>query len=150
MVRADHLELLLLPATVKAMRRPGRRLLPSIGWACCQNLADQPLLVYGERDHRDLTEFDTSIFLLKPHHCTPPGWDAKGILIPRGRSGKRFSNVIEGPVAFKYWDFRRYRIRMLDRSTYDGGWVNGMITGREANWPVPDLNYEELLQLPRL
>jgi hypothetical protein len=119
------------------------------GWAQCRNATGEPLFVYGSRDDDDPSTFDTSLFLLPPGLLTPELWDCKGILIPQGKRGRQLLSTIDGPAALKYLDFRRFTITLKVPDTYRCALNNGMYQAGEINWPIPLINYADLLGLPR-
>jgi hypothetical protein len=58
--------------------------MPQIGYARCRNATAEPIFVYGPHHAKDSSFLDVSLYLLESGARTPSGWDAKGILIPRG------------------------------------------------------------------
>jgi hypothetical protein len=80
---------------------------------------------------------------------TPELWDCKGILIPQGKRGRQLLSTIDGPAALKYLDFRRFTITLKTPETYSCALNNGVFRAGDINWPVPLMNYGNLLELPR-
>ena len=119
------------------------------GWAQCRNATGEPLFVYGARDDDDHSTFDTSLYLLPAGLRTPERWDCKGILIPQGKRGRQLLSTIDGPAALKYLDFRRFTITLKTPETYSCALNNGVFRAGDINWPVPLMNYGNLLELPR-
>lgn len=119
------------------------------GWAQCRNATGEPIFVYGARDDDDPSTFDTSLYLLPVGSSTPERWDCKGILIPQGKRGRQLLSTIDGPAALKYLDFRRFTITLKNATTYRCALNNGVFRAGDINWPVPLMNYDDLLALPR-
>lgn len=137
-----------MPET-KPLHAGRHRVLPQRGWAQCRNMTGEPLFVYGARDDDDHSTFDTSLYLLPASSTTPDHWDCKGILIPQGKRGRQLLSTIDGPVALKYLDFRRFTIALKTSDTYRCSLNNGVFRVGEINWPVPLISYPDLLALPR-
>ena len=119
------------------------------GWAQCRNATGEPLFVYGARDDDDPSTFDTSLYLLPVGSSTPERWDCKGILIPRGKRGRQMLTTVDGPAALKYLDFRRFTISLKNAHTYRCAFNNGVFRAGDINWPIPLMNNQALLALPR-
>jgi hypothetical protein len=119
------------------------------GWAQCRNATGEPMFVYGARDDDDHSTFDTSLYLLPTGSVTPDHWDCKGILVPQGKRGRQFLRTVDGPAALKYLDFRRFTITLKTADTYGCALNNGMYRVGEINWPIPLINFADLLGLPR-
>jgi hypothetical protein len=71
------------------------------------------------------------------------------MLIPRGKRGRQMLSTIDGPAALKYLDFRRFTITLKAPETYRCAFNNGVFRAGEINWPVPSMDYCNLLELPR-
>jgi hypothetical protein len=133
---STSLELVILPNPAIAFQAEApRRFHPSWMYCAVNNDSREPIFIYGARHASETTTIPTSLFLLAAGKCTPPFWDCKG-------------QVIHGPVAVKYRDFRRVRVRIKD-GVYLCPRHNGLLTGEQVEFPAPPLAYQQLLACPR-
>jgi hypothetical protein len=146
---STSLELVILPNPAIAFQAAApRRFHP--GWMYCAvtNDSREPIFVYGARHESETTTIPTSLFLLAAGRCTPPFWDCKGLLIPQGSVAQVNGEVVRAPVAVKYRDFRRVRVRVKN-GVYLCPRHNGLLTGEQVEFPAPPLTYLQLLACPR-
>jgi hypothetical protein len=130
--------------------RPEFRILPSPGWGQCTNLTREFLIVYGPKQQAERSIFDTSPYVLPPGATTPDRWDCDGFFLPADRMIRRWRPALLGPLAVKFWNFRRFVVRDVGESTYSCSWINGAFEPSQINWAIPNFRYAELLaRLPR-
>jgi hypothetical protein len=87
--------------------RPTFRILRGRWWGQFTNQTEDHLIVYGPKPERERSIFDTSPYVLPPGTTTPDSWDCKGFLLPFDRMLQRWRGRKHGPLAIKFWDFRR-------------------------------------------
>jgi len=126
--------------------RPTYRIIPGTGWGQCTNLTSEYLIVYGPKNEHERSIFDTSPYVLPPGNTTPDCWDCDGFLLPSDRSLRRWRGSKRGPVAIKFWDFRRFSVRNIADGTYSCSWVNGIFEPSQINWAIPNFTYQEILR----
>ena len=124
--------------------RPPFRILPSRGWGQCTNKTNDCLIVYGPKHEEEKSIFDTSPYVLKPGETTPDHWDCDGFLVPSDRVIRRRRNSRHGPLAIKFWNFRRFAVWNTDPGAYACSWSNGVFEPSEINWAIPNFTYEEI------
>src|ERR1700722_5046513 len=117
----------LFPIDYGELLRPPYRILTSRGWGQCINLTDEFLIVYGPKHAEENSIFETSPYVLPPGRTTPDGWDCDGFFVPSDRSFRRARRSRSGPLAVKFWNFRRFAVRREGNSaTYRSSWANGI------------------------
>jgi hypothetical protein len=125
--------------------RPAFEILPSRGWGQCTNETSEFLLVYGPKHKRENSTFDTSPYVLPPGATTPNQWDCDGFLLPSDRVLLRhWRRLRRGPLAIKFWDFRRFSVRSVNPGIYGCPWSNGTFEPSQINWAIPNLSYDEI------
>lgn len=124
--------------------RPPFQILPSRGWGQCTNQTSEILIVYGPKHTRDRSICDTSPYILESGHTTPDGWDCDGIYIPRDRGLAYWRGLRSGPLAAKFWNFRRFRVVENVANVYRCPLPNGVFEPSTINWAIPSLAYEEI------
>jgi hypothetical protein len=124
--------------------RPDFRILPDWGWAQCTNHTSELLVVYGPKHRDEQSIFDTSPYVLPPGGTTPDRWDCKGFLLPSDRILRSWRRHRRGPVAIKFWNYRRFWVRNLDAKTYVGPWNNGVFEPSQINWAIPNFTYDQI------
>lgn len=127
------------------MLRPPFRILPSRGWGRCINETGEILLVYGPKHPRDQSIFDNSPYVLPPGSTTPDHWDCDGFFVPADRMFKGWWRNQAGPIAVKFWDFRRFTV-CRDTEIYVCPWHNGVFEPSQINWAIPNLSIAEIGQ----
>jgi hypothetical protein len=143
------LELVILPNPAIAFQAEApRRFHPSWMYCALTNDSREPIFIYGARHESETTTIPTSLFLLAAGRRTPPFWDCKGVLIPHCSVAQIGGEVVHGPVAVKYRDFRRVRVNVKD-GVYLCPRHNGLLTSEQVEFPAPPLTYRELLACPR-
>lgn len=124
--------------------RPDFQIRHGLGWAQCTNYTSEILIVYGPKHHHEGSIFDTSPYILRPGTTTPGGWDCKGFLLPCDRSLRLWRRRREGPRAVKFWNYRRFWVKSLDRETYEAPWHNGLFEPSQINWAIPNFTYAQI------
>ena len=143
------LELVVLPnPAVGFQAGPPRRFHPRWMYCTVRNDSAEAMFVYGARHESETTTIPTSLFLLPAGRRTPHFWDCKGVLIPMGRIARVRDQMILGPVALKYRDFRWVRVGVED-GVYHCPRHDGLLTSEQVEFPAPHLTYEQLLSCPR-
>jgi hypothetical protein len=127
------------------MLRPAFKILISRGWGQCTNETGEPLLVYGPKHLRDRSIFDNSPYVLPPGSTTPDRWDCDGVFVPSDRMLKRWRHSQAGPLAVKFWDYRRFTVRRSG-DVYSARWHNGVFEPSQVNWAIPNLSLAEIHQ----
>lgn len=125
--------------------RPNFRILPSNGWGQCTNKTGERLIVYGPKHAAEKSIFDNSPYVLKPGATTPDRWDCDGFFLPSDRKLRLRRGSRSGPLAIKFWNFRRFCVLYGDPETYRCSWTNGIYLPSEINWAVPNLSYDAIL-----
>ena len=138
-------EMLLLELDYGDLIRPPFRILRGRGWGQCINWTGDYLIVYGPKHESERSIFDTSPYVLPPGTTTPDGWDCDGFLLPADRVLPRWRNCKRGPLAVKFWNFRRFWVKGVNANTYRCPWDNGIFEPSQINWAIPNLSYEEIL-----
>jgi hypothetical protein len=136
-------DMLLFDLDYGEMLRPPFRILPSRGWGQCTNETDELLLVYGPKHVSDGSVFDNSPYILLPGKTTPERWDCDGFFVPSDRMFRRWRRNQTGPVAVKFWNFRRFTVRRAS-NTYICSWHNGVFEPSQINWAIPNLSLVEI------
>lgn len=125
--------------------RPAYRRLPSRGWGQCTNQTEEYLIVYGPKHGREPSIFDTSPYVLPPGDTTPDDSDCDGFLLPADRRIRRRNGVGKGPLAVKFWNYRRFSVRMVEAGIYRCSWDNGVFEPSQINWAIPNFVYSQIL-----
>jgi hypothetical protein len=126
------------------LMRPAFEILTSRGWGQCTNETGEFLIVYGPKHRRESSIFDTSPYVL-PHGATTPNqWDCDGFLLPSDRAIRHWRRRKRGPLAIKFWNFRRFIVSAVDSGTYGCPWNNGVFEPSQINWAIPNLSYYEI------
>jgi hypothetical protein len=121
------------------------RILRGRAWGQCTNHTDEYLVVYGPKHERERSIFDTSPYVLPPGATTPDSWDCDGFLLPSDRTLQGWHRRRRGPRAIKFWNFRHFRVKTLDASTYFCSWNNGVFETSQINWAIPNFSYQDIL-----
>lgn len=124
--------------------RPTFRILPDRGWGQCTNATDEYLIVYGPKHLRDRSVCDTSTYVLPPGTTTPDRWDCDGLFLPSDRSIHLWRGNQRGPLAIKFWDFRRFKVKRIADSVYEASWHNGVFQPSQINWAIPNFSYGQI------
>ena len=125
--------------------RPPYRILRGRGWGQCTNETDEHLVVYGPKHRDEPSIFDTSPYVLPPDMTTPDSWDCEGYLVPSDRLLRRWGKLKRGPLAVKFWNFRRFRVRKAPPNIYRSSWDNGVFEPSQINWAIPNFPYQSIL-----
>jgi hypothetical protein len=126
--------------------RPRFTILTSRGWGQCTNSTDELLVVYGPKHAADTSVCDTSPYLLPPGDTTPDHWDCDGFWVPTDRAFRTWRGVMSGPLAVKFWDYRRFEVRHPEPSTYVASWHNGAFQPSQINWAIPNISYGQVIE----
>jgi hypothetical protein len=124
--------------------RPVFKIVPDSGWAQGTNETDDILIVYGPKHPDETSIFDTTPYVLPPGATTPDRWDCKGFYVPADRRLFCWRRFNAGPLAVKFWNYRRFRVRAQDTYTYAGSWHNGAFQPSQINWAIPNLTYHDI------
>ena len=138
-------EMVLLDLDYGDLIRPPFQILPSRGWGQCTNKTSELLIVYGPKHPDERSIFDTSPYILQPEKTTPDGWDCDGFLLPAGRQLRCGRSRRSGPLAIKFWNFRRFSVFECGSETYQSSWNNGIFQPSQINWAIPNLTYQEIM-----
>ena len=111
----------------------------------CTNETDEYLVVYGPKHRDEPSIFDTSPYVLPPSKTTPDAWDCEGFLVPSDRLLRRREKLKSGPLAVKFWDFRRFWVKKVANDTYRCSWDNGVFEPSQINWAIPNFPYQTIL-----
>jgi hypothetical protein len=103
------------------------------------------LIVYSPKHGRERSIFDTSPYVLLPGATTPDAWDCKGFLVPTDRTLQRWRKRRRGPLAVKFWNFRRFWVKRVDTDTYRCPWDNGIFEPSQINWAIPNFSYQDIV-----
>jgi hypothetical protein len=115
------------------------------------NLTDEYLIVYGPKHENERSIFDTSPYVLQPGVTTPDSWDCEGFLLPSDRILQRWGRRrLQGPLAIKFWNYRRFWVKRIDDQTYTCPWDNGVIEPSQINWAIPNFSYSGILKRLKL
>ena len=136
--------MVLFPLNYGDLIRPAYRILPSRGWGQCTNLTDEYIVVYGPKHVDECSIFDTSPYVLPPGRATPDDWDCDGFFLPADRLLHRTRGPRCGPLAVKFWNYRRFTVSIAGPGTYRSGWDNGIFEPSQINWAIPNLKYLEI------
>lgn len=120
---------------------------PEWGWSQGSNAMEELLVVYGPKHLEDRSIFDTSPYFLPPGCQTPRDWDCNGFFVPSDRLAVQRLSTLSGPLAIKYWDFRRFTVTMAGPNGYRCSYNNGALPPSAVNWPIPNLHYAALVRL---
>ena len=134
----------LFPLDYGDLIRPPFRILGSRGWGQCRNQTGEVLIVYGPKHLAERSIFDTSPYVLEPGGTTPEGWDCDGFLLPSDRTLLRHFGGRTGPLAVKFWDYRRFVVRSVGPGVYRTSWDNGVFQPSEINWAIPNFTYQDI------
>jgi hypothetical protein len=124
--------------------RPDFRILPDRGWGQCTNLTAEQLIVYGPKHPDERSIFDTSPYILPPGATTPDNWDCDGFFLPADRSIRRWRQRRAGPLAVKFWNYRRFWVKDSGAGIYSCPWDNGVFEPSEINWAIPNFSYQDV------
>lgn len=124
--------------------RPEFTILAHRGWGQCTNLTTEQLIVYGPKHPKERSIFDTSPYILPPGATTPDHWDCDGFFLPADRAIRRRRHRWKGPLAVKFWDYRRFWVRLGESDTYVCPWDNGIFQPSQINWAIPDFSYSDV------
>lgn len=130
--------------------RPPFEILEKSGWSQCTNGTGEYLIVYGPKAKSERSIFDTSPYVLPPGAATPDDWDCKGFLVPSDRTLKRWCRRTRGPLAAKFWNYRRFSVWSHAPATYCCSWDNGVFQSSQINWAIPNFSYEQILSRLRV
>lgn len=125
--------------------RPDFRILTNRGWGQCTNATSEYLIVYGPKHPKERSIFDTSPYVLPPGTTTPYHWDCDGFLLPADRMLPRWRGPRKGPLAVKFWDYRRFSVRNAAEAAYICPWDNGLFEPSQINWAIPNFTYSDIL-----
>lgn len=125
--------------------RPPFQILSGRGWGQCINATNEYLIVYGSKHERERSIFDTSPYVLPPGNTTPDRWDCEGFFVPSDRKLRQWRKARNGPLAVKFWNFRRFRVELAAAGAYRCPWDNGVFQPSQINWAIPNLSYPEIL-----
>ena len=125
--------------------RPPYRILPSRGWGQCVNRTAEYLIVYGPKHEAEYSIFDTSPYVLPPGATTPDKWDCDGFLLPADRELRRRSRLRRGPLAVKFWNYRRFSVWSVESGCYGCSWDNGIYEPSQINWAIPNFSYATIV-----
>ena len=126
------------------LTRPPYQILRSRGWAQCPNNTAEAVIVYGPKHEAERSIFDTSPYVLPPGATTPDKWDCKGFFLPLDRELRLSLGARPGPLAIKFWNFRRFSVSSVSARTYQCSWHNGMFQPSEINWAIPNFTYQDV------
>jgi hypothetical protein len=124
---------------------PPFRILCGRGWGQCTNQTEERLIVYGPKHARKRSIFDTSPYVLLPGATTPDSWDCKGFPLPSDRVLQRRWSRRRGPLAVKFWNYRRFWVQGLGAETYRCPWDNGIFESSQINWAIPNFSYKDIV-----
>jgi hypothetical protein len=119
---------------------------PEWGWGQGLNATSEMLIVYGPKHPKDRSIFDTSPYFLPPDCQTPRGWDCNGFFVPSDRLAVQKRSTITGPLAIKYWDFRKFTVTVAGSNGYLCPYNNGAFPPSAINWPIPNVPYAALVR----
>jgi len=139
-------EMALLDLDYGDLIRPAYRILPSRGWGQCTNNTRETLIVYGPKHKAEKSIFDTSPYVLEPGSTTPDHWDCDGFFLPSSRSIWLWRGERWGPLAIKFWNFRRFAVSSINATTYQCPWPNGIYQPSQINWAIPNLSYQDIVR----
>ena len=139
-------EMVLFPINYGDLIRPPFRILPNRGWGQCTNSTRELLIVYGPKHQCERSVFDTSPYVLPPGRTTPDNWDCDGFFLPSDRKLKLLKRFESGPVAVKFWNFRRFSVRQRPDGTYECSWHNGVFEPSQINWAIPNFTYSQVAE----
>lgn len=142
-LRAEEMEMLALD--YGDLLRPEFEILTGRGWGQCTNATGEYLIVYGPKHRTDRSIFDTSPYVLPAGATTPDCWDCDGLFLPNDRALRTWRRTRHGPLAVKFWDFRRFLARREAAATYSCSWNNGVFEPSQINWAIPNLSYSQIL-----
>jgi len=125
--------------------RPTYRILHGRGWGQCTNQTEEYLIVYGPKHDQERSIFDTSPYVLPPGAITPDSWDCEGFLLPSDRTLQYWRGPRTGPLAIKFWNFRRFWVKSLNGNVYRCPWDNGVFEPSQINWAIPNFSYVDIL-----
>ena len=138
-------DMLLFKLDYGDLLRPPFRILRGRGWGQCTNQTQEHLIVYGPKHEREPSIFDTSPYVLPPGVTTPDEWDCEGFLVPSDRMLQCWRSRRQGPLAVKFWNFRRFWVKSLDAGTYRCSWNNGVFEPSQINWAIPNFLYRDIM-----
>jgi hypothetical protein len=126
------------------MIRPPFRVLRGRGWGQCTNMTREYLIVYGPKHEKECSIFATSPYVLPPTKTTPDSWDCEGFFLPSDRALRPWRKSRRGPLAVKFWNYRRFSVHDEDRG-YRCPWDNGVFEPSQINWAIPNFSYQDIL-----
>lgn len=101
--------------------------------------------MYGPKHSAERSIFDTSPYVLPPDATTPDGWDCDGFLVPSDRLiRRRWRRSRRGPLAVKFWNYRRFSVWSTEAQTYGCSWDNGIFLPSQINWAIPNFSYQDI------
>jgi hypothetical protein len=65
--------------------------------------------------------------------------------VPSDRLLRRWGRLKRGPLAVKFWNFRRFRVRKASSNIYRSSWDNGIFEPSQINWAIPNFPYQTIL-----
>ena len=137
-------EMLLLELDYGDLVRPEFKITEGGGWGQCTNSTNESLIVYGPKHTSDRSICDTSPYLLPPGGTTPDHWDCDGFLLPADRTIRTWRKLRQGPLAIKFWDYRRFEVRSAGTPSYQTSWNNGVFEPSQINWAIPNFTYAQI------
>jgi hypothetical protein len=99
--------------------------------------------VYGPKHVNDRSIFDNSPYVLPPGSTTPDRRDCDGFFVPSDRTFARWLRSQAGPLAVKFWDYRRFTVRRAG-DAYSARWHDGVLQPSQVNWAIPNLSLAEI------
>lgn len=100
--------------------------------------------MYGPKHPSEHSIFDTSPDSLPPDRITRDGWDCDGFLVPLDRLIRRRRRSRLGPLALKFWNYRRFSVWSINAQTYGCSWDNGAFQPSQINWAIPNFSYADI------
>ena len=138
-------EMALLALDYGDLIRPPFRILPSRGWGQCTSRTHEYLIVYGPKHPKDRSIFDTSPYVLPPGATTPDHWDCDGFMLPADRMLTRWRGHRKGPLAVKFWNYRRFSVWNAAGAAYSCRWNDRLFEPSQINWAIPNFTYSDIL-----
>jgi len=116
-----------------------------VGWGQCTNATGELLAVYGPKISG--APYDNALYCLPPGSTTPQDWDCDGFYIPVDRIANQAFSRVRGPLAIKYPDAVHFVITQNAPGEYDCFFNLGAFRPGEINWPIPYLQYSQVVSL---
>ena len=126
--------------------RPEYRIIADRGWGQCTNSTGEILIVYGPKHGSDRSICDTTPYVLPSDATTPDEWDCDGFFLPSDRLIRLWRGAWRGPLAIKFWNFRRFSVHRVGTSIYKSSWNNGVFEPSQINWAIPNFSYDRIRQ----